>query len=194
MSDHPPVPGSTSRGPEELPPTVRDAGDTPAMTPAIPAETATPAVEPSHDAGMTRAFRSSDESNSDAWIPALAGERYEARRLHRQGGLGAVWFAHDRLLGRDVALKTIRPDRVATREALARFIQEARVTGQLGHPSIVPLYDLVSSDGSPPSAIDGAAPPAGPRYVMRFVTGRTLTEAAADYHRKRASGQATRMD
>jgi serine/threonine protein kinase len=194
MSDHPPVPGSTARGPEELPPTVRDAGDTPAMTPAILADTVTPAVEAPHDAGMTRAFVSSDESNRDAWIPALAGERYEARRLHRQGGLGAVWFAHDRLLGRDVALKTIRPDRIATREALARFIQEARVTGQLEHPSIVPLYDLVASDGLAASAIEGAGPPAGPRYVMRFVTGQTLTEASVDYHRKRAAGQATRMD
>ena len=41
------------------------------------------------------------------------GRRYQTVKLHRSGGLGAVWLTHDALLGRDVALKGIRPDRAA---------------------------------------------------------------------------------
>jgi serine/threonine protein kinase len=120
---------------------------------------------------------------------ALSGPRYQTRQLHRQGGLGAVWLARDTLLGRDVALKSIRPDRDATPEDMARFIHEARVTSQLEHPCIVPLYDWLPGD-----AAAGGSEPHGPRYVMRFVSGRTLSETAADYHKKRVAGIATRLD
>src|SRR5262249_827083 len=60
----------------------------------------------------------------------------------------------------------------------ARFLQEARVTGQLEHPGVVPVYELARrpQDGQP-------------YYTMRFVRGRTLSEAAGDYHRKRRAGQ-----
>jgi serine/threonine protein kinase len=121
------------------------------------------------------------------------GQGYQAQRLHRQGGLGAVWLARDTLLGRDVALKSIRPDRAATPEQLARFTQEARVTSRLEHPCIVPVYDLIPGEAEAGTPEAGPAPH-GPRYVMRFVSGRTLTESVADYHRKRVAGTATRLD
>ena len=107
--------------------------------------------------------------------------RYKVLRLHQSGGLGQVWLARDTAVGRDVALKTLRPERAAGVSARSRFIREARVTGQLEHPSIVPLYDL---------AVDGA----DPFYVMRFISGRTLAEAAADYHKRRAAGTAGPLD
>jgi serine/threonine protein kinase/tetratricopeptide (TPR) repeat protein len=128
-------------------------------------------------------------------LAAATSQRYQARRLHRKGGLGAVWLARDTLLGRDVALKSIRPDRAATPEQMARFEHEARVTSQLEHPGIVPLYDLIpASDAETNTAVSGVKAAPGPRYVMRFVTGQTLTEAATAYHHKRADGTATRLD
>ncbi len=116
-------------------------------------------------------------------LPALLApaERYTVVRLHQAGGLGQVWLARDTAVGRDVALKTIRPDRADDADIRARFVREARVTGQLEHPSIVPLYDLAGGDSDP-------------FYVMRFVSGRTLDEAAAGYHRQRAAGKANRLD
>jgi tetratricopeptide (TPR) repeat protein/tRNA A-37 threonylcarbamoyl transferase component Bud32 len=107
-----------------------------------------------------------------------ARARYTLTRLHAQGGIGRVWLAHDEDLGRNVALKELRPDRGDSPTAAARFLEEAQITGQLEHPGIVPVYELVRpSDGRP-------------CYAMRFVGGRTLADAIADYHRRREAGQA----
>lgn len=106
-------------------------------------------------------------------------ERYTLTQLHAQGGLGKVWLAWDDSLGREVALKELRPERAEHPGIGARFLQEARVTGQLEHPNIVPVYEL--SRGGPSSP---------PFYAMRFVKGRTLAEAIRAYHRDRREGKA----
>lgn len=103
--------------------------------------------------------------------------RYETDRLYAEGGIGLVWLARDRQLDRHVAIKTIRPEYLDRGRVRDRFLQEARITGQLEHPGVVPVYELV------------AAPPDGaPFYSMRFVRGRTLVEASSDFHAKRRSG------
>jgi tetratricopeptide (TPR) repeat protein/tRNA A-37 threonylcarbamoyl transferase component Bud32 len=110
-------------------------------------------------------------------------DRYTLSRVHAQGGLGQVWLAVDGDLNRSVALKELRPERVNDPALAARFLEEAKVTGQLEHPGIVPVYELArrTSDGRP-------------FYTMRFIRGRTLAEAAREYHRKRESGQAKPLD
>jgi len=113
--------------------------------------------------------------------PAGATGRYEPIRHHRSGGLGQVWLARDTVLGREVALKMLRPERVGRPDLAARFIREARITGRLEHPAVVPLYDLVAGTNG-----DGR----GPCYAMRFVAGRTLAEAGQEYHARRARGVA----
>jgi hypothetical protein len=76
--------------------------------------------------------------------------RYTLTRLHATGGIGQVWLARDADLGRDVALKELRPERQDHPAAQARFLEEARVTGQLEHPGIVPVHELVRpADGQP---------------------------------------------
>ncbi len=107
-----------------------------------------------------------------------AGERYTLSRLHATGGIGRVWLARDASLGRDVALKELRPERAGHPAASGRFLREAQVTGQLEHPGIVPVYEL------------GRRPDDAPFYTMRFVRGRTLAEAARAYHRRRQRGEA----
>jgi hypothetical protein len=106
-------------------------------------------------------------------------DRYTLSRLHATGGIGRVWLARDASLGRDVALKELRPERAASPAARARFLKEAQVTGQLEHPGIVPIYEV----GRRPADEQ-------PFYTMRFVRGRTLAEAVAAYHRRRAGGAA----
>jgi serine/threonine-protein kinase len=109
--------------------------------------------------------------------------RYTLVRLHAKGGIGQVWLARDKALGREVALKELHADRADSAAALARFLEEARITGQLEHPAIVPVHELVehSEDGKP-------------FYTMRFVKGRTLADAVQAYHQKRQAGHATPMD
>ena len=103
--------------------------------------------------------------------------------MHAKGGIGQVWLARDDDLGREVALKEIRTDKSSEAAIWARFVEEARITGQLQHPGIVPVYELArrSEDQRP-------------FYTMRFVRGRTLREASKDYHRKRQAGQSVPLD
>ncbi len=86
--------------------------------------------------------------------------------------MGEIWLAEDTRIGRQVALKKLRAGR---QERQARFLVEAQVTGQLEHPSVVPLHDLGHDENGQPF------------YVMKFIQGRRLTDAIADYHAKKAS-------
>jgi WD40 repeat protein/serine/threonine protein kinase len=118
--------------------------------------------------------------------PRPEEERYTLVRLHAAGGIGQVWLVHDAALGRDVALKELRAERERDPAIVARFLREARMTGRLQHPGIVPVYELVpgapGADGEPPF------------YTMRFVEGRTLADAARGYHAGRAAGTAGPLD
>jgi eukaryotic-like serine/threonine-protein kinase len=58
------------------------------------------------------------------------------------GGMGVVWRAHDRRLGRDVALKILPPHLATEEEALHRFEREARGLAALSHPNIISIFDL----------------------------------------------------
>lgn len=111
--------------------------------------------------------------------PVPPESRFVVSRLHAEGGIGQIWLAHDAQLNRDVALKTLRPELLGHCRLRNRFLQEAQITGQLEHPGIVPVYELV------------AQPQSGqPFYAMRLVRGRTLVQASRAYHDKRQAGEA----
>ena len=90
--------------------------------------------------------------------------------------MGRVWLARDGSLGRQIALKELRPDQSDNTIVCSRFLYEARITAKLEHPGIVPVYELGEGDA--------------PYYTMRFVRGRTLSEAIRAYHKRRAAGEA----
>ncbi len=105
-------------------------------------------------------------------------ERYTLTRLHARGGIGQVWLARDADLGREVALKELRPEQANNPVVWSRFLEEAKITGQLEHPNIVPVHELVrAGEGRQPF------------YTMRFVKGRTLSEAIEAFHRCGAEGK-----
>ena len=106
-------------------------------------------------------------------LPLAMRERITLRGLHSSGGIGEVWRAYDEVIGREVALKRLQSGQYADAHR-ARFSREARLTGQLEHPGIVPVYDY--SPGA-----DGARC----FYTMRFVRGRTLREVVREFHDKR---------
>ncbi len=113
----------------------------------------------------------SDPFGRPFWAPQAG--RYvvpDPDRPHKEGGLGAVFIAHDTEVNRRVALKEIKRKQVDDPASRARFVFEASVTGRLEHPGIVPVYGLGTySDGRP-------------FYAMRFVEGRSLEEAIQAFH------------
>ena len=88
--------------------------------------------------------------------------RYEILEIIGTGAHGRVARAHDSMIGRLVAIKLF-PKELAKGEARDRFIQEARVVGQLSHPSIITLHDM---------GIDEATQT--PYLVMEFLDGQPL--------------------
>src|SRR5512140_1481220 len=76
-----------------------------------------------------------------AFLGEQVAGRYSVRAKIGEGGMGEVHLSTDAWIARDVALKVMRPEQVHVDSARARFIREARIQGQLEHPSIVPVYD-----------------------------------------------------
>ncbi len=77
----------------------------------------------------------------------VIANRYEILELLGQGGMGAVYKAQDRELGRPVAIKTIRTDLADNPLVLQRFKQEIIVARQVTHKNVIRIYDLCEDAG-----------------------------------------------
>lgn len=88
--------------------------------------------------------------------------RYEIVKLLGEGGMGAVFLANDKQLGRKVALKIPRIG-TGNETILARFEREARAAATLEHPNICPVYDVGTHQGVP-------------YLTMAYIEGRPLAE------------------
>jgi len=86
---------------------------------------------------------------------------YQVLRSIGKGGMGEVFLAYDTTCGRRIALKRIRADLVEHTQMHNRFLKEARVTSQLTHPAIIPIYVIAEADNLI-------------YYTMPFVEGDTL--------------------
>src|SRR3954447_24103238 len=98
----------------------------------------------------TRVDRGADPS-AGAGAPRRIG-RFETIRLLGRGGMGSVYLAEDRVIGRQVAIKEIRVEEgvseAARAEQRVRFEVELRATGRLSHPNIATVYDAFETGGS----------------------------------------------
>src|SRR4030081_2818573 len=95
-----------------------------------------------------------------------------------EGGMGEVFRARDERLGRDVALKLIRPSSSANPDHVRRFDQEARAAAALNHPNIVAIYDVGLQDGSPYIVSELLQ---GQTLRRRLRAGPVPVEQATDY-------------
>jgi serine/threonine-protein kinase len=103
--------------------------------------------------------------------------RFQILRPHARGGLGEIFVARDQELNREVALKEIQEGQAHDPDSRARFLREAKVTGGLEHPGVVPVYGL------------GSYPDGRPFYAMRLVKGDSLQEAIKGFHQAEGPGR-----
>ena len=96
-------------------------------------------------------------------LPELkqGAEKYRILEELGSGGMGKVYLAYDQDLERAVALKTVQR---TTPELVRRFVEEAKIMGQLQHPNIVTVHEL------------GLTAQNKLYYTMPVVTGRTLSD------------------
>ena len=90
--------------------------------------------------------------------------RYTVLEEFAQGGNATVSIARDKNLRRVVAVKSLKEESKTRDDMVKAFVSEARVTAQLDHPSIIPVYGLTGDEKS------------GIQLIMKLVNGRTLRE------------------
>jgi serine/threonine-protein kinase len=78
---------------------------------------------------------------------AIFAGRYEMKEILGAGGMGVVYRAFDRELQEPVAIKTLKPEAMATGAALDRFKQEIRLARRIAHRNVVRTYDLGEQSG-----------------------------------------------
>ncbi|MCC6318431.1 MAG: protein kinase [Gemmatimonadaceae bacterium] len=110
-----------------------------------------------------------DGATTDAttgW-PVELSDEYEFLGELGRGGMAVVYRARERALGREVAVKVVRPRFHADEEAVARLAREARTVAQLEHPNIVSLHAIKRLNN-------------GLALVMQIVPGHTLKAALSN--------------
>src|SRR5688572_14566288 len=113
-------------------------------------------------------------------VSADVAARFAVQNLLGEGGMGSVFVAQDRGLGRIVALKRLRDGLEKDAGAMRRFVLEAQIGAQLEHPNIVPLYSFEhSEDGSP-------------AITMQLLEGTTMDEYIHDAAKAPLSARAIR--
>ncbi|MDP7020504.1 MAG: protein kinase [Pirellulaceae bacterium] len=93
---------------------------------------------------MLEELKPSAEKPADS-LPETFG-RYQIEGLLGEGGMGAVYLAHDSQLGRKVALKTPKFGEHSDAKLIDRFYREARSAATLHHPNICPVYEVGEID------------------------------------------------
>jgi WD40 repeat protein/serine/threonine protein kinase len=93
---------------------------------------------------------------SDMWLlsPETLVDHFRIIRPLGKGGMAEVYLARDTKLGRKVALKVVRPETLGSKEAIERFLFEARATARFSHPHIVTIFAVGESDGRPYVALE----------------------------------------
>jgi serine/threonine-protein kinase len=110
-------------------------------------------------------------AGEEAFVDPLLGRillgRYEITQLISVGGMGLVYKAVHRPLGRTVAVKLVHPQLLGDEQIVSRFLSEAQIASRLNHPNIVSIHDF----GRAPTAEGGEL-----ILVMELLTGPSLSE------------------
>jgi serine/threonine protein kinase len=105
-----------------------------------------------------------DEEIADPLLGAVLLEQFRVEKQIGVGGMGTVYRAHQTTIGRDVAIKVLRPELARDEQAVARFEREARLATSLDHPNLVRVF------------LSGRLPDNRLYIVMELLEGRSLAD------------------
>lgn len=105
-----------------------------------------------------------DEDIADPILGTVLLEQFRIDEQIGTGGMGTVYRAHQTTVGRDVAIKVLRPELARDEQAVFRFEREARLAISLDHPNLVRVF------------LSGRLPNGRLYIVMELLEGRSLAE------------------
>ena len=103
-------------------------------------------------------------SNRDGLMDGNPEDRYSANKKLNQGGMKAIWEVDDHRTARKVAMALIQDSKIASENDIDSFLYEARLTANLQHPNIIPIYDIALDENG------------NPYFTMKALKGETLGE------------------
>ena len=103
------------------------------------------------------------EETDDELVGHVIGGCYRIISRLAEGGVGTVYFAKHQFFDRSVAIKVLKPMHLDNKDLRDRTLREARICGNVEHPNIVKVYDMVPQDRNL-------------CVVMEYLQGETLKE------------------
>lgn len=122
-------------------------------------------LEKLHNQETVTESEASELSSDDSKIVYYS--KYRFKKEIGRGGMGRVLLVFDTSIRRLVALKELSSGPEVNANAVKRFIREIRLSGNLEHPSIIPVYDMGESGGKP-------------WYTMRYIEGKSFATALSE--------------
>lgn len=116
-------------------------------------------------------------THATACIQEVEGDiigHYELMRLLGDGGMARVFLAQHTRLGRQVAIKLLKPEQAISEVLVARFFREALLVNRINHEHIVDIYDFIDE-----TRLDNTR---RSYFVMEALRGQTLRQALAAHH------------
>jgi len=131
---------------------------------ADPLSTSTPASSTPASLDWDDTNESDDDWADDGYVGTTIGDRYVIDTVIGEGGMGRVYLAHHKIIGKKVGVKILHGDLARDKEAVSRFVREARTASSIGNEHIVDISDF------------GDLPDGSTYFVMEYLDGDSLAE------------------
>ena len=122
-------------------------------------------------------LKESDPQGRDGLMNGNPEQRYSATRKLNEGGMKAIWEVDDHRTARKVAMALIQDSKIASEQDIDSFLYEARLTANLQHPNIIPIYDIALDENG------------NPYFTMKSLKGETLGEILKQLRKGNATYQ-----